>query len=438
MKFNLMGVTVRFCRLLFVICLLLSPAGTVCFFATDVVAGTYLDSAHGSTTYGVDSVAAGSVKGNCAHCHEQHASVVTGAKDYLLFDNNNTDQATNFCFDCHTSTGAYQQVNNYSYSYRAGGWSGSPVTNVKANFNQASSHFLEDIVKFAATPLLGWKYTAVFHGDPADSNACAICHDPHLVKGDPANNSSSAKSGATRPGVITEINSSPINLWGDGLNPDLSANPNELMNIYNYQAPYRFSGGTYEPAGPTQDGSDLPNYVAFCTKCHNASNTIYSTNLSRDLKVIDWSADKHGQAAAEGSIQMNLPYPATFGKVLSCLDCHEPHGSGNQSLIRGEVNGAVTGVVSGGQFDGLCRQCHNPAGGLGDWHDPHHVNDQAFSKVGGCDSQLGCHLENSVPVTRINCANCHFHGAVSGVDPFSPVAKPLNLPTSDLIPRGNF
>ena len=174
------------------------------------------------------------------------------------------------------------------------------------------------------------------------------------------------------------------------------------------------------------------------------SNTIYSTNLGRNLKVIDWSAtgDKHGQAAAEGSIQMNMPYPATFGKVLSCLDCHEPHGSGSQSLIRDEVNGVVTqltGLVTGGQFNSLCRQCHNPAGGASDWHDPHHVNDQAFSKVGGCNSQAGCHLENNAPVTRINCANCHYHGAVSGIDPITPVAKPFNLPANmGAASRGNF
>jgi cytochrome c553 len=413
-----------------------------CFCTANVQAGTYLSSAHGNTTYGVDRPdlnTAGFAVANCAHCHEQHASVggsepapVTTPQEYLLFDQSNTDQATNFCFDCHGTGIAYQtsgHVTNRSYSFRAGGWVGDPVNNIKSAFAQASSHDLADIVTFVDGQ--AWKYTA-------NSNACAVCHDPHVVQGDPADDPNSSKPGLGRGVAITEVNSSPPNLWGDGL-----IGINEIMNQYaplpSYQAPYRVGGLTYEPAGSTQDGSDLPNYVAFCTKCHDASNTIYSTNLGRNLKVIDWTAngDKHGKRNADVDIRMNLPYiqgaPPVLqagGYVLSCLDCHEPHGSGNQSLIRDEVNGVVTqltGVVSGGQFNSLCRQCHNPVGGASDWHDPHHVNDQPFLKGGSCNSNAACHNTANAPVNRINCANCHYHGAQSGDNPGFPVAKPFNL-----------
>ena len=39
------------------------------------LAGDYLDSAHGDSNNGVNDRATGYIKGNCGHCHEQHASV---------------------------------------------------------------------------------------------------------------------------------------------------------------------------------------------------------------------------------------------------------------------------------------------------------------------------------------------------------------------------
>ena len=52
------------------------------------------------------------------------------------------------------------------------------MADVKFAFGQASSHQLSDIVDFAALPARGWKYTAVVHGDNADSNACAVGRKP--------------------------------------------------------------------------------------------------------------------------------------------------------------------------------------------------------------------------------------------------------------------
>lgn len=49
--------------------------------------GPYLDSAHGNSTYGVNrsSISTfGYSKGNCVHCHEQHASI-GGAEPAVVF-----------------------------------------------------------------------------------------------------------------------------------------------------------------------------------------------------------------------------------------------------------------------------------------------------------------------------------------------------------------
>lgn len=47
-------------------------------FSRSACAGDYLNSAHGNSSYGVERISTASLgysKGNCAHCHEQHASI---------------------------------------------------------------------------------------------------------------------------------------------------------------------------------------------------------------------------------------------------------------------------------------------------------------------------------------------------------------------------
>jgi hypothetical protein len=401
---------VQFRGLLFLICLLSSAASTAYFFATTSQALAYVnDSAHGSTTYGVarpDLVTAGFVKANCAHCHEQHA-LVPDAKEYLLFDDSNTDQGTNFCFNCHTAVGSYQTVLNRSYSYRAGGWNGGPI-DVQAAFGQASSHNLADIVDFAAAPAQGWKYKAVSQGDPADSNACAVCHDPHLVQGDPANNPASGKINGSRGVAITKINSSPVALLAgtmDGYAPGLYLAPDCVVKGAN---------GSEPECNGTSDGTNLPDYVTFCTDCHDNSTTTFG---SQTLTPINWAATNeiHGQGNAVNTAMLpgNVPYTSggtTY--VLSCLDCHEPHGSANLSLIRWEVNGvswSPTTIAAGNQMGLLCQQCHDPSGAGADWEATHHDagSDPAYNRSNPCTD---CHIQADGSDT-IDCTDCHYHGA---------------------------
>jgi len=383
----------------------------LCVLSTKVhAANEYKNSTHGNTTYGVsrpDMVTAGYSRGNCAHCHEQHASFggiepapATGPKGFLLFDAANTSQTTNFCFDCHGTGTAYQtggHVTNRSYSYRAGNWSADTLSNIKDAFAQSSAHNLADIVTFAAGK--AWNFST-------GSNACAVCHNPHVVGGDPANAPALAKSAGTRGWPVTRASQGkttwPANLWGDGAG--------EKMSNYTarYQAPYRFgSAAAYEPDGSvTQNGSNLSDFNTFCTDCHNSTNTIYSTNLARNLRTIDWNNEKHGQGNADVWIDVLAPYSSGaggLGYVLSCLDCHEPHGSTNIFLLRREVNGAVlSGAVSTTpNLSRLCERCHSNG-----WQAMHHSNNDRAYSLSMCGACHGGYPQD--------CGRCHYHGAISG------------------------
>lgn len=405
--------------------------GAACFFvfSTALHAGPYLSSAHGNNaTYGVsrpDMATAGYSRGNCAHCHEQHASVgsaepapATGPQGFLVFDQTPTGQTTNFCFNCHGATGgtAYQTggfVVNRSYSYRAGGWTADSMSSVEDAFSLGSAHNLADITSFAAGQ--AWNFSTA-------SNACAVCHDPHVVQGDPVNSPNTAKPASPRGWVTTLPSQHPTtDLWGDDYTAPGPGNGERMDNYTNrYQAPYRYDATTpgnsgYEPDGSTTtDGSNLTDINTFCLDCHqNAVAVISSATISANpltaggfLTAIDWNNEKHGKGNADTWISVASPYTSgggSLGYVLSCLDCHEPHGSSNYFLLRGEVNGAVLSgaVTTGPNLSILCQRCHSNG-----WQAIHHsANDYPYRTI----SCSGCH--GGYPQ---NCGRCHFHGGITG------------------------
>jgi len=381
------------CFLLYALCYLMYPRGAI--------SGNYTDSAHGNTTYGVNRSSISSFnysKGNCAHCHEQHASIdgtepapTSGSPSkYAIFADNFTSQSDDFCFYCHRGAGSLQvsfDRTNYNYSYWFGGDHINHLSpnNIYDTFNPVagSSHNLQDILTFVKT-----KWPDTFKNE---SNPCNACHNPHLSK---------RSYPIVRP-------SDRNNIWGD--------EPGEKMSDFaashggQYQAPYWYGSTTqYEPDGSTTtDGSNLPDYVTFCSDCHNATNDIYSTTLGRDLVKIDWTqqskrtfpGDYHGSVTrcltVDGSPtwgSIKDPYHAAnySNFILSCTDCHEPHGAVNGQgsttpyLLRKTVNGYFNKNSSGGggwtwEFE-FCRSCHvhkSHCGGLG------------------------------------SCLNCHFHNAAS-------------------------
>ncbi|MDD5451533.1 MAG: cytochrome c3 family protein [Desulfovibrionales bacterium] len=387
------------CRVI-LLCLGLLLSGAEALFA-----GTYFNSAHGNTGCGVNrsaTAAIGYTKGHCGHCHEQHASIDGeepnpaggSASKYAIFADNFTSQTEGFCYYCHKGAGSVQvsfERTNYNYSY----WFGGNITlatpnNIYDAFNpvSGSSHNLQDVLDFVKT-----KWPDTFGNE---SNPCNACHNPHLsTRGYPI----------VRP---TDRN----NIWGDSAGEKMS--DYAAAHGGQYQAPYRYnSTNTYEPdASATTDGSNLPDYVTFCSDCHNATNVIYSSNLIRNVNGIGWSetartynlkADYHGSVTrcwgVDGMVDATcgtsgdppVPTLRNWGSIkdpyltanyinfiLCCTDCHEPHGSPNPFLIRKSVNGADPAIWSSINSRAFCQCCH--------------VHNAHCGNLGSC---LNCHAHNA-------------------------------------------
>jgi hypothetical protein len=365
--------------------------------------GPYLNSAHGNTSYGVKRNATNFpsdyTRGLCAHCHEQHESIggaepqpVDGHPSIYLLLSDFVDQFNVPCFDCHTETNQLQDPTGpmnqqYNYSNIAGGDTNTCPDNINRAFafitsdctlsranncgsSVGSAHCLKDIAIFL-------KNVWGFNSAAANNDPCSGCHNPHRAQRDPH-----TITGRIVDGKLVSVVSRPTQhidlmiweLWGD--------DSTERMNVYssnNYWAPRRLSGG-YEPDGSlVQEGSNMVDFVSLCTDCHNSTNLISSTRLGRYLYRIDWGAggdfhggrariDNGGDFSGPGEYgDLIEPYKSEgkLNYVLSCTDCHEPHGSPNEFLLRQTLNGdpvntahAPTGI-SGGQWFYWCQACHS-------------------------------------------------------------------------------
>ncbi len=401
----------------------------------------YTSSAHGDSANGVNrSAMTGYARGNCAHCHEQHASVdglepdpVADANPspYELFTLNfdsavttNTYQVQDdICFRCHDGSNTVQdpafQNKDYSETFGCGTPAATPVVDILGAVNQLSYHNLYDIWTFVDGD------DTTYPWFNSSTNPCSGCHNPHLARRNNANPRDVTFSAISLPTDHT-------NLFTASMNDTFGAN---------YEPPYCTNTTDREPASSADAAtgrSSTVDYVTFCTDCHTSTNTINSTPLGRNLLTIDWSAggDKHGLRVTEGTNNARLgPYstatPPTQG-VLSCLDCHEPHGSPNITLLRRRVNGGdLTGSIATAlpasfppvtgdtntqnkELGYLCMRCHQEDattvnGPAPSWRDVHHNNTgRPYAASGPCSQ---CHPNNSPTPLPIGCDMCHFHGA---------------------------
>lgn len=384
-------------------------------------AGSYADSAHGNTTYGVEQTALPTyVQGNCGHCHEQHTAAADGflllADSFSGVMTNPYSESDSVCFYCHRTVGSIQTggIINNNYSTTFGGATAT-TTSIMAAFNLDSYHNLYDVSRY----ITGASGTKLFSSFPMGSNPCSGCHNVHMAKANKRFPGDPAYTALSKP-------SEHENLWGDDT-------PTERMSSYgtDYQPP-NYATGNLEPDGlssvPSIQAAKTPDYNAFCTDCHNSINIIYSTTLGRNLRTIDWDNEKHGKGNADDSLSVDSPFTAgsgSLGYILACTDCHEPHGSSNVFLIRKDVNGAalsgnITAAASA-DWRYLCARCHDDSN-----ETIHHFSADSPYIRAQCSK---CHY-----AYPMRCSDCHFHGSWVN-DPSNALdATPDYLPTT----RGTF
>ena len=288
------------------------------------------------------------------------------------------------CFDCHTETGQLQDPQapmnqQYNYSRIAGGdttitcpdniarafaflTSNCGSTRSNCGSSTGSVHCLATISNFLINK---WGfYSAAANNDP-----CSGCHNPHRAKRDPHTtigrtdgSGNLMVSPVSRPSRHSKDNN-VWDLWGDQSGETMR--DYALTNGVPYQAPYRYnSTTTYEPDGSNiTNGSNLFDTVTFCLDCHSQS--------AGGRKIINWgiNGDIHGKASSHNCCDLGdkkAPYPADPASptpypnhVLSCLDCHEPHGSQNEQLLRQEVNGTNVAIITQtNNWWNFCSGCH--------------------------------------------------------------------------------
>jgi len=382
----------------------------------------HTDTAHGNNAYGVNRIGAGYDIGDCAHCHDTFDEAICGNPLMLFSTPLYSLQNTGFCLECHKSPDNSAQdtmPNQFSYGAKFGGGTDTcpghirqAVNFVKENGNSrpgvcgsdnGSAHHLTSMRNFLQGQ---WGFS-----DSNDEiNPCEGCHNPHKAQ----QHDYPVGAMGTSPISLPSTHEGTWDIWG--------AAADERMDTYLtgnevYMAPYYYNGGgKHEPDNSwTNDGSNLPDYVTFCTDCHNSSTAIYSEELDRDLYQFDWTVEKHGGGVASNNLNyydLKNPYSDTQSGmyVLSCTDCHEPHGSPNSFLTRKWVNGNAASLIEGSVNDwrNWCRRCHNQMSHLPD--------------TGPHDAALGCTTCHPViedpPGVGYNCYSpslgCHRHGSGLG------------------------
>ncbi len=348
----------------------------------------HADSAHGNESYGVNRLNAGYDIGDCAHCHETFDPSTCGVNNFMLFFDEILAACAVGCTSCHSNSATWQATENFPYAVNFGGASPIWYGNIYTQFcsansmpaNGGSRHHLGQIWSVIKNNAYDWG----FNSDP---HPCVACHPPHHAQQNhPVAIVGGKLNTAIRlPSRYKNTDAADL-LWGDDEGERMSDYAAQLaIPDGEYQAPYYGDTSdpdwevSYEPAGDaTSDGSNLPDYVTFCMDCHQYAQ--YDLDANEDVKAIKWGppwceadeADIHGAAHANtrdaGSIAcmategpLRPPYdthePGPSNYVLSCLDCHEPHGTYQRPhLIRVKING---GVVADGSFVEICQKCHD-------------------------------------------------------------------------------
>jgi len=353
---------------LFTLALLITPA-------TQVTAGTYLDSGHGgswsdpSRTTGQGAVReelkTEYVAGNCAHCHEQHASIggvepspVNGTPSaHMLFDDLAGNALCNHCHDNSTANGADNIASQIAP-------------------NKTYSH------------------------DPASSIGtvlCDDCHDPHVSQTTPH---SEAADGNAVKGPLLSVAGTSVSSWTPGSPGSggenlgiLSLNPLAEPINYEYELCFRCHANNQYPSNPNLDvGLQFnPNSYSVHPVATNSRqwNNAFLRGISSSLKTPWVDAG-------------NLDHQ------MYCSDCHGSDTTGDPQGPHGSsIDNILQAAGPDSSLDNLCLKCHNdPAtAGNSDWLDlPGYGNPSGGTPNGG--HSLTAHQYDATN-NPLGCLACH-------------------------------
>jgi hypothetical protein len=342
-------------------------------------AGVYADSAHGNESYGVNRLDTGYPIGSCAHCHDTFDDSICGQYNFMLFYDDWVGRDDLFCFECHVGSSTHQQVSNNPYSVNFGGYAPPYYTNIRKQFdnlnskfaNYGSNHNLKNIRNFIKNNANDW-------GFGSDPDPCVACHNPHTAQQNYPVEIVGGKlnTAIRRPSHYKSTNPQHF-LWGDDESERMNGSESYVASVGGtYQAPYYGDTSdpdwelSYEPSGTASpsDGSDLPDYVSFCLDCHKYPQ--YDDERDKDVVAIDYDNERHGGYLSndcdpspihEGTLKLPYTDSQNSNYVLSCLDCHEPHGARiRRHLIRRMINGEiVANDTESTHWNEICLKCHN-------------------------------------------------------------------------------
>jgi|GEM_PF-4066999 len=296
----------------------LGGLASIFFLAASANGGTYLDSAHGGYNTAGKGVKrlSGYASGNCAHCHEQHASIggvepapAGGAPSpYGLFDDVvNSNALCNFCHDTSQSNGADNIASQISKTY-----SHSPTSSISMVL-------------------------------------CTDCHNSHVAQ--------------------TTTHSAAVD--GNQVGTTAAAKSGPLLEVAGVSAswtpPGAPAGGTETLNNATLSGKNpITAEYELCFKCHGGQ-VGGLTNLSGQFNPDNFA---HHPVTGTGLWKNSLiqsyyakilkaPWNANPNARMYCSDCHGSETTGDPAGPHGASNPYMLKAVGpGSSYDNLCLLCH--------------------------------------------------------------------------------
>jgi predicted CXXCH cytochrome family protein len=257
-------------------------------------------------------------------------------------------------------------------------------------------------------------------GELPAAMSCVACHPVHWASLDDVYQDGYGVCIGCHPAIGERLSGDDAGSRHDLLRADQSTHGSRIACANCHNA-HTFSRATpiVDPDDPGSRGATSRVTDEFCLACHDESLPtpacteaplgIGGSTVAGDIAAT-WETDVHGGGRSRTDPHLRLEMGYAKGDALSCVTCHDPHGSTNRWTLLESVP-SKEGTRHAGAL--LVR----PVEG------------------GGADLRLfcsGCHVLTSHPTATeggadltlwpIDCTRCHSHGAGPAQDDTPPVA----------------